>query len=99
MLYLGHMNRKISLVFILFAIAVVGVIAAIYLASKNYQDILPETVVDSTIASIDPGDPDTFWNIQAIIDLGEDAVNPLVDRADSDDLLTQWINHQNFLSV
>lgn len=50
----------------------------------------PQQVVAETIKSFDPADPLSFLAIQNIIDLGEEAVDPLLDLVNSPNIIDQW---------
>lgn len=50
----------------------------------------PKQVVAETVGSFDPDDPMSFSEIQKIIDLGEGAIDPLLDRVYSNSVIDQW---------
>lgn len=54
------------------------------------QEITPQEVVEETVGSFDPDDPMSFMEIQKIIDLGDKAVDPLLDLVDSPNIADQW---------
>jgi len=49
-----------------------------------------EAVVQETVTSFDEQKPDTFLAMQDVCDLGNDGIEPLLDRADSLKIKDQW---------
>lgn len=77
--------------------AIIASAIIVFLSWRIYEDyfavpknIQADKVVEMTINSFNEAEPGTFLEMRTINDLGNDAIEPLFDRADSALIKDQW---------